>query len=753
MTEAIRKLFSMLDGDFDSASCALQPEAYAAAYANENASVPEKVAGGFAEFLRTKPIRLRPEDILAGQIQFCNAPLSTPYYFTEDTSVRPLSSPYAMTEALQRRLNDTARHARQPISDTDEELLETVLQGFLHGLYNRGPIGHVIPGFENVVKKGYRALAEEIVASMSEPHTDEERAYLRAMGTCVRAAGAYCLRYAETAEQLAAGSDGDVRLRMDRIAASCRRIACGPAENFFDAVQAVTLMQELIAIETPSGSLSLGRMDQLFFPYYARDLEAGAIDAAAAREIIDAFRIKLGAMTAGYQNLCIGGCDENGKWAGNAVTEMILDSTLELRMDQPLLSLRCTEDMPAGIWEKALQVMELGDGFPAMFNDRIIRASLEKLGCPAEDSWNYGLVGCVEPVIGGREFSNTEEMRVSWAKAMELALNGGRCRLTGREILGGVPAVENCASFEEFYAHFKAVLRRCLENAVQGCELVDRGYCRVYPVPYLSLTMDGCIPHGQDAADENGTIYRRSSINSTGMANAIDSLLAVKELVFERGLCTLSELNAVLDNDFAGADHLRALAHNLPCKLGNDCEEAEEIFRELSNLAADVIVNRPNCRNDRFRMGMYSVSHHAAMGELTGALPDGRRAKTSLANGMSPVQGADRSGPTAVLNAITTTDHRDYANGMVLDLKFNPDFFRVPAHRASIRTLIETYFAQGGMEVQLNVVNRDTLLAAQADPDQYRNLIVRVSGFSAYFVTLDKTLQDEIIARTEHTHA
>jgi formate C-acetyltransferase len=336
---------------------------------------------------------------------------------------------------------------------------------------------------------------------------------------------------------------------------------------------------------------------------------------------------------------------------------------------------------------------------------------------------------------------------------MELMLNGGVCRMSGERIaLREQKALGKIKTCDEFVSWYKDELVYFIEKAARACRLIDSVYYKAYPAVMLSSTIEGCIENAQDACD-CGPKYRFSNINNTGMANVVDSLMAIKETVFEKKMISLTELNEALAADFTGYGDAAAYIRKNCKKFGNGEEEADALMAELVNLAADTINAIPNGRGSHFRSGFYSVEWHAGMGAKTGATPDGRKAGTSLANGFCPAQGADTKGPTAVINAITRCDHTKFANGMVLDLKFNPSFFKNPVHRGLLRPLLDTYFGQGGMELQFNVVSRETLIAARKDPEKYRNLIVRVSGFSAYFVSLYKPLQDEIIARTEYTGA
>jgi formate C-acetyltransferase len=358
------------------------------------------------------------------------------------------------------------------------------------------------------------------------------------------------------------------------------------------------------------------------------------------------------------------------------------------------------------------------------------------------------MVGCVELSIAGREYAHTEGLRISWIKVLELMLNHGSCLVSGEIFTLLEPRdLDSIPDFDAFYAWFKRELQHFTHTAIQAANLLDANYANHWPSPFLSVTMDNCIQSGLDVT-AGGTIYNHSAINAIGMANAVDSLLAIRRYVFDEKRFTLPELAAMLQENFAGHEQIRLLVYNQCDRFGTDAEAAT-ILTDLTAAFHAQVGTYANPRGGVWELGFYSVDNHAYYGEKTGASPDGRRMGYSLANAMSPVQGTEKHGPTEVIQAITTADHTCFANGMVLDLKFHPRFFNPPAHRRAFHHLVETYFDMGGMEIQFNVIDRETLRAAQANPEAYGDLVVRVSGFSAYFTTLGLSLQNEIIDRTE----
>ena len=492
--------------------------------------------------------------------------------------------------------------------------------------------------------------------------------------------------------------------------------------------------------------MSLGRLDQYLFPYYARDIANGVLTRHEASELIEALWIKFAGMKRGFQHVALGGSGRDGEYEANDLSYMCLRATKKLRMDQPLLSVRWHPSIPDDFWKETQDLIRLGMGFPALFNDEVAIAAKRGVGIDDEDAQNYGIVGCVELSIPGKEFSHTEELRVNWAKVLDLMLNDGVCSVTG-EVMGLKEKRDpgSIESFEEFYEWYKEEFRHFVDLSIKGRNIADREFPSRRPYPFLSSTMEGCLENGRDVT-AGSTVYNLSTVNGCGMANAVNSLAAIKSLVYQDRRVSLPGLAQALQREDALPE---ALATKCP-KFGNDEDEADDIMRDLVEVFHDEIAGHRNPRGGRFQTGLYTVEAHSHMGKLTGALPDGRPRCVALASGLSPSQGTDLSGPTAVARSLTKLNHRLLGNGMVLDLKFHPAFFDNEEKRQAFRHLVETYFQLGGMEIQFNVISKETLVEAQESPEEYRDLIVRVSGLSAYFTDLAKATQDEIIARTEH---
>ena len=662
-------------------------------------------AKALAEFIRTKPIYINEGEIMAGNGQFCN--------FSVKKSAKAV-----------------------PPQKSDPRIDE-FFKGNESKLYQFGPGGHVIAGYDWVMQVGIDYLIETARDCM-ENAAGYARDVAEASYIIITALSDYIERYAELAQKQG----------MDEIAAACYKTAHKPADTFFEAVQLMWLIHEVIVFEQYCGSMSLGRLDKTLGVYYQRDMANGTLTNRRAESIIASFFKKLGGLRRAYQNATVGGSNTAGEYEWSELTVIILEVSKKLMIDQPLLTIRWVPDMPDRVWNAALDLLATGIGMPAFFNDATVIKSKMHVGISEEDAYNYGVVGCVEVSVPGKEFAHTEGMRLNWAKVLELMFFGGECLYNGHIYkLNEKRSLDSIKSFDEFYAWYKKEMLHFLVLGMDVMNLIDIDYGQNSPTPYMSSLMRGCIKSGKDV-NAGGAVYNLTSVNGAAMADAVDSLCAVKKAVFEENRVTLPELAGILKRNFEGAEESKAYLEKDCPKYGNDDDGADAIMSELVSLFAEQINSYRNMRGGGFQCGLYTVDHHTHMGACTCALPSGRSAGVSLANGFSPCQGADINGPTAVLNSTAKSNLNILGNGIVVDLKFQPQFF--DKNRLHIRQLIETHFKMGGYELQINVVDRQTLLEAQKEPENYRNLIVRVSGFSAYFVDLGAIIQNEIIARTEY---
>lgn len=703
-------------------------------------------AHAFSAFLDEKEIHLKKEDLLAGFA----------YRYTYNTTL-PMAMPDDFDPTKRPPCDiDPYRESRECIAfygyapgDPDERLLNTFALGVKNWLFKHWESGHILADFPKLLQVGFPGLEKEAADALSAA-SDEQRPYTEAMLLCVRAAIRYIIRYEKKALSLLdKTTEPEYRTTIQRIADACRELSAGAPSSFFSAVQLVWITHELLLVENEPSSLSMGRMDQYLYPFYRQDTDAGRLTYAEASDLMDALWIKYAATIHSYQNITIGGVGPDGAFAGNEVTKLILQSTRKMRFDQPLICLRVTPDMGDDFWAESMALLRTGTGFPAFFNDPVCIAAKEAMDIPREDAENYGLIGCVELGVPGKEYAKTEVLRINLPMILELALSGGQCLVSGDRFPQNRPrSLDSFPDFDSFYNWYKEEMLFYSGLSAKAVNLLDPTVMHLYPTPYLSSLMEGCMQKGLDVTG-GGTIYNNTGINLCGMATVVDALSAIRKVVFDEKHCTLQELQDALAADFKGYDMLRARLAHAP-KFGDDDSETNALMSDLISAFSDFVRSLKNPRGGKFQLGLYTVEDHSKMGVHTGASADGRHAGISLSNGFGASQGCGKTGPTAVVNSVLCTDLLAATNGMVLDLKFSPAFLEKEVHQDALRALIETYFAGGGMEIQINVIDRETLLDAQKNPQDHEDLVVRVSGFSAFFTSLMKETQDEIIARTEY---
>ncbi|MDR1603622.1 MAG: hypothetical protein LBS10_02365 [Gracilibacteraceae bacterium] len=748
LSDTIRYLKEVKDGFHDRSQIPHRDEVYRKVFAeNPDDLTALKFAKAFAAFVRVKKIYIDKRDILAGFTYRYTYGTTLPVKMPDDYD--PLYRPPISPDSDREYETTLEYHGLRPDSREAAEL-RTFLKGVDAWLYKHWFSGHILPGYERLVNIGFTGLAQmgrEAVARLEGVNRD----FARAMLITNEAALEYIGRYADLAAEMAdAATDPVCRRNLRRMAESCRWLTRSAPRNFYDAVQLLWFGQELMMVENVPVSESLGRMDKYLWPFYERDTHAGQLTYDEASELLDALWIKFSGNLHAYQAVTVGGCDENGANFENDLTYLILQSTRKLMFDQPLIDLRYTDGMSRRLWNETAALIKTGTGFPGIFYDPIcIQAKLD-VGQTLEDARDYAIIGCVETGCAGHEYTPTELVHLNWPKLFELMFNDGQAQMQDYYApLFDPKPLDDIKTFEEFYAWYKSEFVQFTELAMRAIELVETMIPWRFPTPYLSSLMIGCYERGMDVTG-GPCRYNNTGISTCGMATAVDSLAAIRQVVFEEKKLTLSQFRDALNANYQGYGELYHYVNNHCPKFGNDDDSVDFIMSDLVAAFSSVINARRNPRGGHYMTGLYSVEDHAKAGMLTAATPDGRLAGSFESNSMASVQGKDLQGPTALVNSVVKTDLRVAQNGMVLDIKFSPSFLENPKHVEALHNLVDAYFHGGGMEIQFSVVSRETLLAAQREPEKYRNLVVRVSGFSAYFRSLNKTTQDEIIARTEH---
>jgi len=641
------------------------------------------------------------------------------------------------------------------------------------GLYTefqeqRSP-GHTALG-DKIFRKGFLEIKRDIEASIaaldfeSDPAALDKRDELEGMAIAAEAIMRFAERHAGRLEELAAAErDGQRRAELERMAAICRRVPAHAPSTFWEALQAYWFVHVGVITEVnPWDSFNPGRLDQHLRPFYDRETADGSLTREDARELLQAFWVKFhnhpappkvgvtaeesGTYTD-FSLINAGGVRPDGSDGVNEVSYLILDVVEEMRLVQPSSMVQLSKKNPERFIKRAIRVVKTGFGQPSIFNTDAIVQELTRQGKSIEDARCGGASGCVESGAFGKEaYILTGYFNLP--KILEITLHNGVDPRTGK-LLGletGDPA--SFRSFDEFFEAYERQVRHFVDIKIKGNNIIDRLFARHIPVPFLSLVIDDCVENGKDY-HAGGARYNTSYIQGVGLGTITDSLTSIKRNVFEEGRITLPELVSALESNYEGQEDLRNRFWDETPKFGNDDERADSVMRRVFEAYYGAVNGRPNVRGGYHRVNMLPTTVHVYFGSVTGALPDGRRAGEALSEGISPVQGADRLGPTAVLKSAAKLDHVR-TGGTLLNQKFTPQLLADDTGITKVSQLVRGYFRMDGHHIQFNVVDAATLRAAQLEPEKHRDLIVRVAGYSDYFINLNRELQEEIIRRTEH---
>ncbi|MCJ7550527.1 MAG: glycyl radical protein, partial [Anaerolineae bacterium] len=628
--------------------------------------------------------------------------------------------------------------------------------GFVTG--SNSGFGHVIVDYEKVLRYGFRSIADEATVLLdAAPEEDAEgRAFLKAVVIASEGIIRWAERYAVLAETEAAATDDPVRRsELLEIATHCRRVPAEPARTYAEALQSFWFTHIAMHIEQYGWSISAGRFDQYMFPFYQRDLDSGVLAQSEAWELLLNLWIKLMENVGSevketvFQNLTLGGQDAAGRDQANALSALCIDATVALKVNQPAISVRWHPSIEPDFWHRVHVAIAQGLGLPAIFNDTVIVPAMEAHGVAPADAVGYGLVGCVEASVPGKQQGVTAGGHINLAKALELALNDGRSTVTGEQI--GLPTGDPAGfgSFDELWTAYVTQVQylaglNILATHIAGEVQKLYGHC-----PLMSALLDDCLVRRRDLVF-GGTRYNLPGIAIYGPTNAYDGLLAVKRWVFDEGRIEMAELHQALLQNFEGHAALRELLMHRTERFGNGIADVDAFANRVNAVHADYCWNQVDSRNGRYICGVWPVNGHVHAGHSTGATPDGRRAGDPLVDGVGACQGADRHGPTALLQSVARLNNVEHwPAGNTCNIKFAGRSVATDEDAARMRELVTTYMQLGGQQLQINVVDGQTLRAAQQNPEAYQDLIVRVAGYSAYFTQLSQDVQDEIISRTE----
>ncbi len=629
--------------------------------------------------------------------------------------------------------------------------------------------GHTVLG-KKLFEKGFLDLKEEIEASISNlDYFNDERAYdkyeeLKAMKVVADAIVNFAVRHAEELVKLAESeSNEDRKIELMQMAAICKKVPANAPSTFHEALQHYWFIHVGVITEVnPWDSFNPGRLDQHLYPFYLKELEAGTLTKQKATELLQAFWIKFNnhpappkiGVTAkesstytDFSLINLGGVKEDGSDAVNELTYVILDAIEEMRLLQPSSMIQVSKKNPDRFIKRAAKIVKTGFGQPSVFNTDAIVQQLVYQGKSLEDARNGGASGCVETGAFGTE-SYILTGYFNLVKIFEITMYNGIDPVTGKKAGISTGDITRFETFDMVLEAFKKQVEYFVDVKIAGTNIIDRIFAKNLPVPFLSLLIDDCISTGKDYND-GGARYNTSYIQGVGLGSLTDIMTSVRYNIFDKKNVTFSELLLAMQHNFKDKTELRNLLINETPKYGNDDDYADQHATLIFNTFLNAVDGRPNTKGGQFRINMLPTTSHVYFGSVTGATPDGRLAHKPLSEGISPFQGADRKGPSAVIKSASKIDHLK-TGGTLLNQKFTPSLLDNEKGLDSLVSLIRAYFRLDGHHIQFNVITADQLREAQKHPEDHKDLIVRVAGYSDYFNDLGEELQEEIIRRSEH---
>ncbi len=632
-------------------------------------------------------------------------------------------------------------------------------------------ISHTAPDYEKMLKVGLRGLIEETrekiatldSAPAKDPEALKKRSFYKAVEIVCEAVIEFAQRYRQEALRLAGVEKDPLRKsELEEIARICEKVPAGPAESFREALQSIWFVEVALHQENYEQALCFGRLDQYLYPYYQHDLEKGALSEQRAIELLGCLYIKtsefvplfcdsIGLFFAGFPanpSITISGLTGDGRDATNPLSLRILDARELIKTRHPNIHARINKDSPPEYVNRVAELIRGGGGMPAVVNDEIIIPSLMEKGIKEEDARDYTIIGCVEISIPRKTFGSTDAALMNLPICLEMALNDGYSTIFQDQvgIHSGDP--KRFKGMKDIINAFRKQVAYLVEQMVIGLNALTIAHEQLYPSPLLSSIIEGCLDLGKDVT-AGGAVYNFTGVQGVGIADVADSLAAIDQLVFKDKKITLERFTQALKDNFAGQESLHALIMKLP-KYGNDEELPDVYARTVAEIFCKEVARHRNSRGGAYLPGFLTMTTHKGFGNFVGALPSGRRALETFANGLSPCDGWDKKGPTAYLKSVARINHSLATNGVSVNIKFSPQNLTGDKGSHILSSLVRTYFELGGMHLQVNVVDKETLLDAQRHPEKHPGLMVRVAGYSAYFNDLMKEIQDEIIARTGH---
>ncbi|MDR0813276.1 MAG: formate C-acetyltransferase/glycerol dehydratase family glycyl radical enzyme [Oscillospiraceae bacterium] len=764
-----------------------------------------KWALALREVYRRVPINIWDDELVVGEL--AAPPNAAPLYpefsigwLSDEVQTRPLDTRkndrYVISEQVKRDIIELGKKWQgKTVSEatvatyTEQEARGSHLGAavLLEDLFIYAGVGHVTANYEKLFSVGFGGLRREAeermnALDMSLPESVKMQQFYTAEVIIAEGASTYIRRYGELARDMAAKCTDSVRkAELERISSNCLWVAENPPRDFWEAIQLYHLATNMIIVESSGHSVTYGRFDVLFTRFYENDIKNKTLSREQMQELIELFFVKMHQLRKirdknaiffssgtimGGTALDVGGVDRNGKDITSDVSFMVLDAHAHTRIPNPWMGVRLHENSPEKFRTKVFNVIRIGTGEPKIFNDAPMIQSLLNYGRSLEDARDYVGVGCVEPSVPGKTYGWHDSGSVNLTKIMQLAINGGKCIGcsaacpqykscvgAGKTLGPDNGSIAEFTTFDEVLESYDAQMKYWCDTLVTLINKNDVTHQRLKPLPYLSLLIDGCLESGADISTGSAE-YNASGPQGVGIGTASDSLVAVKQLVFDEKRVSGEELLAALGANWVGYEPLYQYVNSDRVHhYGNDDDYADDIARFVMSTYCKYIEHRPTAHGGEFMPGVFSVTNNVMHGSVVSATPDGRLSGEPVSDCIGPVHTSccshDTKGPTAVANSVAKLDHSRIGNGIILNWKFAPTAVSGETGRDNLIALMDGYYERGGMQSQFSIVGRETMLAAQKEPEQYKDLVVRIAGYSAYFVELSENLQNDLIGRTE----
>lgn len=745
-------------------------------------SIPVLRALTFKHLMENKTVCINPDELIVGERG--PAPQATPTYpelcchSLEDLDI------IDKRDKIFFRVSDEVREIQRDViipywkgrsmrdiifSQMSDEWIDCYNAGiFTEFMEQRAP-GHTVADGK-IYKKGFLGFKKDIeeclqsIDYLNDPDAYDKQEQLKAMLICADAIITYAKRHAQKAMELAKAEQNPERKKeLEKIAEVCSHVPANAPRDFWEALQAYWFVHIGVITELNTwDSFNPGKLDQHLHPFYKKGIEDGTLTREKAMELLECFWVKFNNQPAppkvgvtlaesgtytDFANINIGGIKPDGSDGVNEVSYLLLDVIADMKILQPSTNVQISQKTPDRFVKKACEVIRMGMGFPSVFNTDAVVKELIRQGKSIEDARCGGTSGCVETGAFGKEaYILTGYFNIP--KVLEITLNNGFDKRTGKKIGLETGDPTGFQSYEELFEAFKKQMRHFIDIKIRGNNIIEKLYATYMPSPFLSIIVDDCIKTGKDY-NAGGARYNSNYIQGVGIGTITDCLSAIKFHVFDNKNLTMKELLTALSDNYEGHEKTRQMLRNKTPRYGNDDDYADSIMVSVFETFFKLVDGRKNLKGGSYRIDMLPTTCHIYFGSVTGGTPDGRWAEEPLSEGISPVQGADRNGPTAVIKSAAKMDHIK-TGGTLLNQKFTPQVLEGDQGLEKLSHLIRSYFRLDGHHIQFNVVSADTLRDAQKNPEKYSDLIVRVAGYSDYFNNLSKKLQDEIITRTEH---